>query len=117
MMHVHRFEEPYSVRLRIEGVLAAEAVAGVEQSWEEAVSRAHGRKLMLDASGVARVDDAGIAFLRRLRAAGASVDDDGRFVPVSGAAASSLRRVRHAICARLCAAMPSWHRCPCGLRL
>ncbi len=70
MLRVHRFEEPYSVRLRIEGALTADVLDAVERSWQEAVADARGRKLLLDASGVIRADAAGIASLGRMASQG-----------------------------------------------
>ncbi len=115
MLRVHRFEEPYSVRLRIEGALTADVLDAVERSWQEAVADARGRKLLLDASGVIRADAAGIASLGRMASQGARVDDDGRFLPHTEP--DSLQgRLRHGFCVVLCAALPMWHGCPCGHR-
>ena len=117
MLRLNRFEEPFSVRLRIDGLLTAESLAEVEQAWQEIVSRAHGRKLLLDASGVTRTDDAGIAFLSRADLAGAKVDDAGRFLQRSPSrAAAFAARLRQQLCAALCALVPTLH-CPCGSRL
>ncbi len=115
MLRVHRFDEPYSLRLRIEGVLVAEAVSDLEQLWNDLLSKAEGRKLSVDASGITRADDVAIAFLRRVQSMGSKVDDDGRFVTpaVHGGA---LVRIRHAACATLCAIIPSFHGCPCDQR-
>jgi hypothetical protein len=117
MLSVYRFNEPYTIRLRIEGALTADALATLEQWWDEAIAIARGRKLALDASALTRADALAIAFLHRLRASGATVDDNGRFLPAAGSSAALMTRVRHGICAALCAAMPSLHRCPCAQRL
>ena len=117
MLRMHRFDEPYSIRLRIEGVLTVEAVAGLDRAWEELVSGAQGRKLRIDASAL-KADAAGIAWLARVENRGAKVDDAGRFLPRRRAAARPwLRRIRHGLCAAVCAALPISHRCPCSQRV
>ncbi len=115
MLTVHRFEEPYSIHLRIEGALTGEGLATVTRSWDTTISIAHGRKLRLDASGITGADDAGIAFLAHLRQAGAHVDDDGRFLPVHEGPRLAVR-LRQRLCGALCAAVPTLHGCPCRQR-
>ncbi len=115
MLRVYRFEEPYSIRLRIEGVLTAEGISSLEEAWREVVSRAENRKLSLDASGITRADETGIAFLTRLRTLGANVDDDGRFV-MQDKHTRGFTRLRQGLCLALCTMMPGLHRCPCDQR-
>lgn len=119
MLLVNRFDEPYSVRLRLDGLLASEAVSRVERAWEEAVSLAQGRKLVLDVSGITHIDPAGEDFLRRLHRAGTRIDDDGRYFPRPCAQppCALAERVRLRLCAVVCALMPIFHRCPCGQHL
>jgi ABC-type transporter Mla MlaB component len=115
MFRMHHFDEPYSLRLRLEGVLAATAVCELEQSWNELVSRAQQRKLSVDASGVTRADDAGIAFLIGLQKTGVKIDDDGRFIPHDRR--RPLERIRDGLCAVLCAIVPGFHNCSCEQRI
>ncbi len=116
MLRVNRFDEPYSVRLRLDGQLLSGEVGNVELVWREAVSVAQGRKLVLDVSGVTQVDDAGADFLKRLHAAGISIDDDGHYFPrpCVQRPCPFTERLRRRLCAALCALVPSFHRCPCG---
>ncbi len=115
MLRLYRFVEPYSVRLRIEGVLTAEVLSSLEEAWREVLSRAENRKLTIDASGITHADETAVAFLTRLRTLGARVDDDGRFV-TQDKHTGGFTRFRQGLCLALCAMMPGLHRCPCDQR-
>jgi ABC-type transporter Mla MlaB component len=73
MLRILVFEEPFSVKLRLEGELTGEAVAQLTQRWVEVRSRLKDRKAILDLGDVVQVDKTGRDTLAWLTEAGASI--------------------------------------------
>jgi len=57
MLRIFVFDEPYTVKLRLEGRLTAETVPLLTQHWAEVRSRLKGRKAILDLGDVVEVDE------------------------------------------------------------
>jgi hypothetical protein len=71
MLRILLFDEPYSVKLRLEGKLIAETVPLLTQRWAEVRSRLKGRKAILDLGDVVEVDESGRHMLSWLVNSGA----------------------------------------------
>ena len=71
MLRIFVFDEPYSVKLRLEGELTAQTVPLLNQRWAEVRSRLKGRKAILDLGDVVAVDESGRHTLAWLTGAGA----------------------------------------------
>jgi ABC-type transporter Mla MlaB component len=71
MLRILVFEEPYSVKLRLEGKLTDQTVPQLTRSWAEVRSRLRGRKAILDLGDVVEVDQAGRRMLAWLTSSGA----------------------------------------------
>jgi hypothetical protein len=74
MLRIFLFEEPYSVKLRLEGKLIAPTAPLLTQRWAELRTRLKGRKLVLDLGDVVEIDEAGRQLLKWLAESGASLD-------------------------------------------
>jgi hypothetical protein len=137
MLRIFVFEEPFSVKLRLEGQLTSQTVPLLTQRWADVRSSLKGRKAILDLGDLEEFDDAGRSTLRWLASSGARlgyahprvrqlVNDLALEAP--GLAASMLRvwkRLREAavqqmshwresqFIQRLCAFLPAAVR-PCG---
>jgi len=59
MLRILVFDEPYSVKLRLEGKLTAQTVPLLTERWVEVRSRLSGRKAILDLGDVVEVDETG----------------------------------------------------------
>lgn len=59
MLRIHVFEEPYSVKLRLEGALTAEAVPLLTQRWAEVHRRLNDRRAILDLGDLVDLDETG----------------------------------------------------------
>lgn len=73
MLRIFVFDEPYSVKLRLEGRLTAETVPLLSQHWAEVRSRLKGRKATLDLGDVIEVDETGRHMLAWLASSGAKL--------------------------------------------
>lgn len=82
MLRILVFDEPYSIKLRLEGKLIAQTVPLLTQRWAEIRSTLKGRKAILDLGDVVEVDESGRHLLAWLASSGARV----------GYAHSNLRR-------------------------
>jgi len=71
MLRVLVFDEPYSVKLRLEGKLIAQTVPLLTQRWAEVRSRLRGRRVILDLGDVVEVDETGRHTLAWLASSGA----------------------------------------------
>ena len=71
MLRILVFDEPYSVKLRLEGKLTAQTVPVLTQRWAEVRSRLKGRKAILDLGDVVEVDETGRHALAWLASSGA----------------------------------------------
>jgi anti-anti-sigma regulatory factor len=71
MLRILVFDEPYSVKLRLEGKLTAQTVPVLTQRWAEVRSRLKGRKAILDLGDVVEVDETGRHVLAWLASSGA----------------------------------------------
>ncbi len=71
MLRILVFEEPYSVKLRLEGNLTDQTVPQLTRRWAEVRSRLRGRKAILDLGDVVEVDEAGRRTLAWLTSWGA----------------------------------------------
>ncbi len=114
MLRVIRFEEPFSIHVRLEGPLTADYVHHAEHEWQEVRVGARGRKLLFDVSAVTAADASGRAFLQRLYGAGVRLDDGGHHLLPEGAVPGVLARMRHRFCAAWCSLLPTLHLCPCA---
>lgn len=70
MLRILVFDEPFSVKLRLEGKLTAQTVPLLTQYWAEVRSRLKGRKAILDLGDVVEVDEAGRHTLAWLASSG-----------------------------------------------
>src|SRR5215470_4679140 len=70
MLRILVFDEPFSVKLRLEGELTDRTVLQLAQRWAEVRSRLRNRKAILDLGDVVKVDDAGRSLLSWLSDAG-----------------------------------------------
>ena len=72
MLQISIFEEPYSVKLRLEGKLNSQTSPLLTRRWAEVRNRTKGmdRKLILDLGDVVELDEAGRQLLRWLAASG-----------------------------------------------
>lgn len=73
MLRIYVFEEPYSVKLRLEGKLIAQTVPLLTQRWAEVRSRLRDRKAILDLGDVVDLDEAGRHTLAWLVSSGATL--------------------------------------------
>lgn len=71
MLRIFVFDEPYSVKLRLEGRLTAQTVLLLTQRWAEVRSRLKGRKAILDLGDMVEVDETGRHALAWLVSSGA----------------------------------------------
>jgi ABC-type transporter Mla MlaB component len=71
MLRILVFDEPYSVKLRLEGKLTAQTVPVLTHRWAEVRSRLKGRKAILDLGDVVEVDESGRHMLAWLANSGA----------------------------------------------
>jgi len=70
MLRILVFDEPFSVKLRLEGELTDETTPQLTQRWAEVRSRLRDRKAILDLGDVVKVDDSGRHLLSWLSDAG-----------------------------------------------
>lgn len=71
MFRILVFEEPFSVKFRLEGKLTSQTVPLLAQRWADMRSGLKGRKAILDLGDVPEVDDAGRSTLLWLASSGA----------------------------------------------
>jgi hypothetical protein len=71
MLRIFVFEEPFSVKLRLEGQLTSQTVPLLTQRWADVRSSLKGRKAILDLGDLVEYDDAGRSTLRWLASSGA----------------------------------------------
>lgn len=71
MLRVFVFEEPFSVKLRLEGQLTSQTVPILTQKWAEVHSRLKDRKAILDLGDLVEFDESGRSTLRWLAQSGA----------------------------------------------
>jgi anti-anti-sigma regulatory factor len=135
MLRVFVFEEPFSVKLRLEGKLTSQTAPVLVERWAKVRAALKGRKAILDLGDVPEVDAAGRSTLHELASAGASVGyahpklralieeilEDVRGVTPLRAFLKRLREEAHAVSTRasqsewwnrLCAMLPAFLR-PC----
>ena len=137
MLRIFVFEEPFSVKLRLEGQLTSQTVPLLTQRWADVRSSLKGRKAILDLGDLNEFDEAGRSTLRWLATSGARlgyahpkvrqlVDELALESPgIAGSALRAWKQLRtiisqmisHAreshLFQRLCAALPAAVR-PCG---
>lgn len=70
MLRILVFEEPFSVKLRLEGELTNQTVPLLTGRWADVRSRLKDRKAILDLGDVVQVDDAGRSTLQWLATSG-----------------------------------------------
>ena len=70
MLRILVFDEPFSVKMRLEGELTNETTPQFTQRWAEVRSRLRDRKAILDLGDVVKVDDSGRHLLSWLADAG-----------------------------------------------
>ncbi|MFZ0897677.1 MAG: hypothetical protein WB616_01400 [Candidatus Sulfotelmatobacter sp.] len=70
MLRILVFDEPYSVKLRLEGKLPAQTAPQLTQRWAEVRSRIKGRKAILDLGDVVEFDETGRRTLAWLASSG-----------------------------------------------
>src|SRR5579863_6532591 len=70
MLRIFVFEEPFSVKLRLEGQLTSQTVPLLTQRWADVRSSLKGRKAILDLGDLNEFDDAGRRTLRWLSSSG-----------------------------------------------
>ena len=70
MLRILVFEEPFSVKLRLEGQLTDKTAPQLTQRWGEVRERLKNRKAILDLGDVVEVDNAGREMLGELAGAG-----------------------------------------------
>jgi ABC-type transporter Mla MlaB component len=73
MLRILVFEEPFSVKLRLEGELTGQTAPQLTQRWAEVRSRLRDRKAILDLGDVVRMDEAGRDTLAWLTEAGVRI--------------------------------------------
>jgi ABC-type transporter Mla MlaB component len=133
MLRVLVFEEPFSVKLRLEGKLTSQTAPVLAKQWASVRGGLKGRKAILDLGDVPEVDAAGRSTLHELATAGAQVGyahpklralieeilEDVRGISPLRAFVKRLREAlqsqdasRSAWWARLCAMLPAFLR-PC----
>lgn len=133
MLRVLVFEEPFSVKLRLEGKLTSQTAPVLAKQWANVRGGLKGRKAILDLGDVPEVDAAGRSTLHELATAGAQVGyahpklralieeilEDVRGISPLRAFVKRLREAlqsqdssRSAGWARLCAMLPAFLR-PC----
>jgi anti-anti-sigma regulatory factor len=71
MLRIFVFEEPFSVKLRLEGQLTSQTVPLLTQRWADVRSSLKGRKAILDLGDLVEFDAAGRSTLRWLANSGA----------------------------------------------
>ena len=71
MLRIFVFEEPYSVKLRLEGQLTTQTVPMLTQRWADVRSSLKGRRAILDLGDLNEFDDSGRSLLRWLAQSGA----------------------------------------------
>jgi anti-anti-sigma regulatory factor len=71
MLRIFIFEEPFSVKLRLEGQLTSQTVPLLTQRWADVRSSLKGRTAILDLGDLVEFDDAGRSTLRWLASSGA----------------------------------------------
>jgi hypothetical protein len=136
MLRILVFEEPFSVKLRLEGKLTSQTVPVLAQRWADVRSGLKGRKAILDLGDVRELDEAGRSTLRWLAGSGARlgyanakmrpvVDAIAREVRAATGLTALVKRWRASVTAamsaaresewfaRLCAVLPASVR-PCG---
>ncbi len=132
MLRILVFDEPFSVKMRLEGELTNKTTSQLIQHWVEVQDRLRDRKAILDLGDVVEFDEAGREALGELADAGVRfgyahpklqpiVDDlncrqqrdSSRLSALSRNGSSSLtRRVLYRL---MCTVLPSRFR-PCGCR-
>lgn len=131
MLRILVFEEPFSVKLRLEGKLTDETAYQLTQRWGEVRGKLKNRKAILDLGDVVEVDEVGREMLGELAGAGVrfgyahpklqSIIDDLNCRQAGSARFSALTKkgsdsVLHRVWLRLiCGVLPSRLR-PCGCR-
>jgi hypothetical protein len=138
MLRIVIFDEPTSVKLRVEGKLTAGTVPLLTERWAEVRSRLHERKAILDLGDVVEIDEAGRRTLAWLAKSGVRlgyahpnirpvVEDLVCDVPgLPHFTATLWKRLhltdcderwdsRYRLCRLICAILPSSWR-PCGCR-
>jgi len=73
MLRIFVFEEPFSVKLRLEGQLTSQTVPLLTQRWADVRSSLKGRRAILDLGDLVEFDDAGRSTLRWLASSGAQL--------------------------------------------
>ncbi len=73
MLRILVFDEPFSVKLRLEGELTDTTTAQLTQRWGEVRDRLRNRIAILDLGDVAKVDEAGRGMLGELADAGVRI--------------------------------------------
>lgn len=71
MLRIFVFEEPYSVKLRLEGQLTSQTVPMLTQRWADVRGSLKGRRAILDLGDLNEFDDAGRSLLHWLAQSGA----------------------------------------------
>jgi hypothetical protein len=71
MLRIFVFEEPFSVKLRLEGQLTSQTVPMLTQKWAEVHSRLKERKAILDLGDLVEFDESGRSTLHWLAQSGA----------------------------------------------
>ena len=73
MLRILVFDEPFSVKLRLEGELTDTTTAQLTQQWGELRGRLRNRKAILDLGDVVKVDEVGRGMLGELADAGVRI--------------------------------------------
>jgi ABC-type transporter Mla MlaB component len=73
MLRILVFDEPFSVKLRLEGELTGQTAPQLTQRWAEVRGRLRDRRAILDLGDVVKVDEAGRDILGWLTEAGVRV--------------------------------------------
>ncbi len=128
MLRILVFDEPFSVKLRLEGELTGPTTAQLTQRWAEVRERLRNRKAILDLGDVVKVDEAGRGMLGELADAGVRIgyahpalqpiieDLSCRQRGFSAFTKSSSNSAIHRVLYRLaCTVLPPRFR-PCGCR-
>ena len=79
-MDMYQHDSPNSFRFVLRGDLTDAGVQQLQFAWETAKSILNGKELIIEVSGLRRVDHAGSDLLARMRESGARITAaDGRF--------------------------------------
>ena len=123
MLRIVVFDEPFSVKLRLEGELTDETTPQLTQRWAEVRSRLRDRRAILDLGDVSKMDESGRQLLSWLTDSGVRfsyahpvlqplVEDlSRRRARNAGGVVGIWKRVYLALCSIL---PPSLRPCGCG---